>query len=75
MGRQIHARALSPFVRQRLTTFVSRHRQADLEELRQLVEAGQVTPVVDRTYPMEDVPDAIRHLEARLARGKIAIRI
>ena len=36
--------------------FVSRHRQADLDTLRQLTEAGQVTPVVDRTYPLTEAP-------------------
>jgi len=73
VGRQMRALALSPFVGQRLTFFVSKHRQADLEALRKFVEAGQVTPIVDQTYPLAEVPDAIRHLEAGRARGKIAI--
>jgi NADPH:quinone reductase-like Zn-dependent oxidoreductase len=75
VGRQLRALALSPFVGQRLTFFVSKHRQADLEALRKFIEAGQVRPVVDQTHPLAEVPDAIRHLEAGKARGKIAITI
>ena len=66
---------LSPLVRQRLTMYISGHRQADLEELRRLAEAGQVTPVIDRTWPLAGAPEAIRHLQAGQARGKIAITI
>ena len=75
VGRQPRALALSPFVGQRLTFFVSKHRQADLETLGRFVEAGQLTPMVDRVYPLAEVADAIRHLEAGQARGKIAITI
>jgi NADPH:quinone reductase-like Zn-dependent oxidoreductase len=75
IGRQLRALALSPFMRQRLTMFISKHRQADLEALRQLIEAGQVAPIVDRTYPLAQAPDAIEHLAAGLARGKVAITI
>jgi NADPH:quinone reductase-like Zn-dependent oxidoreductase len=75
VGRQLRALALSPWVRQRLTMYFSQHRQADLEELRQLTESGQVTPVIGRTYPLADVPDAISHLQAGHARGKLAIII
>ena len=75
VGRQLRALALSPFVGQRLTFFVSKHRQADLEALSKFIEAGQVRPVVDQAYPLAEVPNAIRHLEAGQARGKIAITI
>jgi Zinc-binding dehydrogenase len=63
VGRQIRALALSPVVPQRLTMYISAHRQADLEALRQQVEAGHVTPIVGKTYPLSEVPEAIRHLE------------
>lgn len=66
---------LSLFVRQRLTMLVSKEHHADLEPLSRLIEAGQVTPIVDRTYPLAEVPDAMRLLEAGHARGKIAITI
>ena len=62
-------------IRQRLTMFVSRHRQADLDTLRRLIEAGQVTPVIGRTYPLAEAPQAIRHLHAGHARGKIVITV
>ncbi len=75
LGRQLRALALSLLVRQRLTTYVSKHRQADLDTLYQLIEAGQVTPVIGQTYRLADVPQAIRHLQAGRARGKTAITI
>jgi NADPH:quinone reductase-like Zn-dependent oxidoreductase len=75
MGRQLRARALSPFVRQRLTSFISMERLSDLERLTELIEAGKVTPSIDRTYPLDQVPEAMRHLEAGKVRGKVAITV
>src|SRR5499427_890357 len=75
VGRQLRALALSPFTRQRLTMYISRHRQADLDTLRQLTETGQVTPIIGKTYPLADLPEAIGDLQAGHARGKIAITI
>src|SRR5689334_20570378 len=75
VGRQIRALMLSLVVPQRLTMFISAHRQADLEALRQQVEAGHVTPVVGKTYPLPEVPETIRHLESGRAQGKLAITI
>jgi NADPH:quinone reductase-like Zn-dependent oxidoreductase len=73
--RQLRAAALSPFVRQKLGFFISKERREDLEELRKLLEAGKVRPVVDRTFPLEEVPDAIRYLRDGRARGKIVITV
>ena len=53
----------------------SRERREDLLVLKELIEAGKVTPVIDRTYPLSEVPEAIRHLEEGHARGKIVIRV
>lgn len=75
LGRQLRALALSAFVPQRLTTFVARNGRADLEILRELIEAGRVTPFVGASYPLAEVPDAVRQLAAGQARGKIAITI
>jgi NADPH:quinone reductase-like Zn-dependent oxidoreductase len=75
VGRQLRALALSALIRQRLTMFVSRHRQADLDTLRLLTEGGQIVPVVDRTYPLAEAPLAIRRLSAGQARGKIVITV
>jgi NADPH:quinone reductase-like Zn-dependent oxidoreductase len=67
--------ALSPFVRQRLPWFISKHNQADLERLAELIEAGHLTPVISDTYPLAQVPDAIRDLVAGRARGKLVIEM
>ncbi len=74
-GRSLRAPALSPLVRQRLTMLASKERSSDLERLIPLIEAGEVTPSIDRTYSLNRVPEAMRHLEAGLARGKVAITI
>ena len=75
MGRQLRALALSPFVRQRLTIRIPKETHADIELLAELSEAGQLTPVIDRTYPLADAADAMRYLEAGQARGKITIAV
>jgi NADPH:quinone reductase-like Zn-dependent oxidoreductase len=75
LDRQFRAAALSRLVRQRLTFFVSKERGSDLERLTELIEAGKVTPSVDRTFSLDQVPEAMRHLEAGNARGKIAISV
>jgi NADPH:quinone reductase-like Zn-dependent oxidoreductase len=75
MSRQLRALARSPFTRQRLTTFVSRHRLADLETLARLIDAGQLTPVIGKTYPLHHAPDAMRDLLAGHARGKLVLTV
>ncbi len=74
-GRQLRAPVLSLFVRQRLTMQVTKERHDDLEPLSRFIEAGQVTPTLDKTYPLAQAPDALRDLEAGRVRGKIAITI
>ena len=73
--RQLQAAALSPFVRQKLGFFIAKQRSRDLDELRKLLEAGVVSPVVDRTFALDDVPEAIRYLRAGRVRGKIVITV
>ena len=73
IDRQLRAHLLSPFVRQNLGTWISAEREDDLQTLRELLESGEVTPVVDRTYPLAEVPDAIRYMRKGHARGKIVI--
>ncbi len=75
MDRQMRAMTLSLFVGQRLTGVLCKERSADLERLTELVEAGKVTPSIDRTYPLAQVPDAMRHLAAGETRGKVAITV
>jgi len=71
----LKAVVLSPFVRQKLRPFLARLRKDDLIILRELLEAGTVVPVIDRAYPLRDVPEAIRYLEEGHARGKVVIAI
>src|SRR5215208_3127382 len=73
--RQLRALMLSPFVGQKLGTFVSSENHEDLLVLKELIEAGKVTPVIDRTYPLSEVPEAIRYLEEGHARGKVVITV
>jgi len=71
--RQLRALALSPFVGQRLTTFIAKENHEGLERLAELIEDGRVVPVIERTYTLSEVPDAMRHLAAGHARGKLVI--
>ena len=73
--RWIQALVLAPFVRQKLRPLSSTPNKADLQLLKELVEAGKVTPVIDRTYSLSEVPDALRYLHQGQARGKIAITV
>ncbi len=73
--RQVRALMLSPFVGQKLGTFISSENAEDLIVLKELIEAGKVKPIIDRTYALSDVPNAIRYLEEGNARGKVAITI
>jgi NADPH:quinone reductase-like Zn-dependent oxidoreductase len=74
-GRSLRAPMLSLFVRQRLTMLASKERASDQERLIPLLENGQVIPGIDRIYPLSRVPEAMGHLEAGHARGKIAITV
>jgi NADPH:quinone reductase-like Zn-dependent oxidoreductase len=73
--RNLRAVALSRFVGQRLRMLTSTPRPRDLQTLRGLIAAGKLTPVVDRTYPLAEVPDAMRHMVAGHVRGKLAITV
>jgi NADPH:quinone reductase-like Zn-dependent oxidoreductase len=75
INRQFRALALSMVVRQRLTMKVPKENFADLERLTDLIEAGWVTPSIDRAYPLDQAAEAMRHLAAGKARGKIAVTI
>jgi NADPH:quinone reductase-like Zn-dependent oxidoreductase len=71
--RQLRAMAVSPFVRQRLGTFIAKQNSTDLEALRALIEAGAVTPVIDRVIALDEVPDAMRDLVGGRVRGKVVV--
>jgi NADPH:quinone reductase-like Zn-dependent oxidoreductase len=73
--RGIRATLLSLFTGQQLGTFVAAERAADLIALTELIEAGELVPAVDQTYPLGDVAAAVRHLLDGKARGKLAVSV
>jgi len=75
MTRPVKMLLLAPVVSQRMTFFMAQPSRDDLAVLRDLLETKQVTPVIDRTYPLREVPAAIQYLESGHARGKVVITI
>jgi NADPH:quinone reductase-like Zn-dependent oxidoreductase len=75
LGRMLEAVVLSPFVSQRLGAFEARPSGDDLAALTELIEAGRLAPVIDRTYPLPETPAALRYLETGHARGKVVITV
>ena len=73
--RIIKAVLLSPFIGQTMRVLSTKPRSEDLEFLKEMIEAGSVTPVIDRTYPLSESADAIRYLETGHARGKVVISV
>ena len=73
--RSLRAVLLSSFVRQKLGMLASTENAKDLNVLRDLIETGQVTPAVDRTYPLSEAADAIRYVKEGRARGKVVITV
>ncbi|MGH9164248.1 MAG: NAD(P)-dependent alcohol dehydrogenase, partial [Acidimicrobiales bacterium] len=75
VGRIIRAVLVSPFVSQKLTSFTVRPNSKDLQTVKELVEAGKVTPVIDRTHRLTEVPEAIRYLEEGHTQGKVVVAL
>ncbi|MDH2427729.1 NAD(P)-dependent alcohol dehydrogenase [Sphaerisporangium sp. TRM90804] len=73
--RTLRALVMSPFIGHDLRGVFATVREEDLRHLTELIEAGKVTPAVDRTYPLVEVPDAIRYLSDGHARGKLVITV
>jgi NADPH:quinone reductase-like Zn-dependent oxidoreductase len=73
VDRMLKAIVLSWFVRQKFIPFIAKPGREDLTAIRELVEAGKVTPVIERRYCLTDVSEAVRHLEQGHARGKLVI--
>jgi NADPH:quinone reductase-like Zn-dependent oxidoreductase len=74
VGRQFRAVALSPLIRQRLTTFISAATPERLNLLRTALQGG-TTPLVERTFPLDQVPHALNELEAGRVRGKAVVDV
>ena len=75
MSRQVRGALLSLVVKQRLVLFLARERATVYERLTQLIEADQLAPSLERTYPLEQAPDAIRLLAKGEIRGKLALTV
>lgn len=73
MGRQLRGAMLGLATRERLALFLARERATDFERLTELIEAGKVTPCLDRTYQLDQAADALRQLGAGTVRGKLAV--
>jgi NADPH:quinone reductase-like Zn-dependent oxidoreductase len=75
VDRQVRAVLLSPFVSQKLGTFVASENARDLIALRELIDSGQLEPAIDRSYPLSEVAAAIRCLLDGRARGKLVVTV
>jgi NADPH:quinone reductase-like Zn-dependent oxidoreductase len=75
MNRQLWALTVSPFVRARLAMVIPNENAADLRRLTELIETGRLTPSIDRSYPLDQAPQAMRHLDEGNARGKVVITV
>lgn len=74
-ARLITAVVSSWFVSQKLTTFLARPNRQDLAIMRGLMQTGEVKPVIDRRYCLSEVPEAIRYLARKHARGKVIVTV
>ena len=75
IGRQFRALMLSPFVSQKLCTFVAKENEHDLLVLNEHIKSGKITPIIGHIYPLRDAPDAVRELEGGHARGRIVVTV
>src|SRR5436189_4965665 len=73
MARPIKAMVMSPFIDQKMGMMMAQPSKEDLNILADLMQSGKVKPVIDRTYPLSQIADAIRYLEQGHARGKVII--
>lgn len=75
MGLFLKRRLVSPFVRQRLLELPAKASKQNLAVLREFAEAGKIAPVIERTYPLSEAAEAIRHVEVAHARAKIVVTV
>jgi len=75
LGRPVKALMLSPFISQKMSMFMAELNKKDLTILGDLMQSGKVKPVIDRTYPLSQIAEAIRYLEQGHARGKVIITV
>lgn len=75
VGRQVRAMVLSPFVRQRLTTFISKEQASSIDVLASTMESGDVVPQIGARFSLDQVPEALNRLTSGGTRGKSVIRV
>ena len=75
VGNLFIARGLSSFTNQKFAQYMTRMSKQDLILLGDLIQAGKITPVIERTYKLSDAPEALRQLDAGHARGKLVITV
>jgi len=75
LARLLVATVWSRFGDRKLRPFLAKVRHADMVALKELVDAGKLTPVIDRTYPLSETAAAVRYLEQGHARGKVVITV
>jgi NADPH:quinone reductase-like Zn-dependent oxidoreductase len=71
----MRSKLVAPFVSQRLVGVEGESTTADLETLAAMIEAGDVTPVIDRVYPLEEAPDGLRYVEDGHPKGKVVVTV
>jgi len=75
MARPIKTMLMSPFISKKMGMMLAEIRQDDLTKMSDLMQAGKVTPVIDRTYPLSQIREAMKYLEAGHARGKVILTV
>jgi NADPH:quinone reductase-like Zn-dependent oxidoreductase len=75
MARPIKAKLMSPFISQKMGMMLAQANKDDLNVLADLMQSGKVTPVIDRTYPLSEIREAVRYVETGRARGKVIITV
>jgi NADPH:quinone reductase-like Zn-dependent oxidoreductase len=75
MSRPIKAKLMSPFIKQKIGMMMAEGKPEDLKFLADLMQSGKVTPVIDRTYPLSEIREAVRYVETGRARGKVIITV
>jgi len=73
MARPLKAKLMSPFIDQKMGMMMADGNKDDLNILADLMQSGKVTPVIDRTYPLSEIREAVRYVETGRARGKVII--
>ena len=75
LGQLLGGVVLRPFMKKKLLPLMANIKKDDLLLLKDMVDTGKLTPVIDRTYPLAETPEAIRYVEAGHARGKVVVTV